>query len=373
MQMNLNMKSRKGALINIALFMGIFVICIGIAEFALRRIMIEGLSGYKAYMGEIDSKICIAKTRIVFVEGNKYELNLGNCYPSDPTGLLPIKTINTLDSQYWYCVSYNERQRRQGYHPERKRQIAIVGDSFVFGNGVKETDTLGFLLNEYYHGINFQNWGKKGAGTKTVAEECEAITQSKTKVDEVIYFYNLNDVRMSKEASSQQEFIIDFQNVLWSNDEKRHSPFMKLLSKSALLSLIRKEWVLQKESYLTVKNYRDMYLSENNRQEFIETMNDIMFMSDMLAAHGISFRVVIYPIIYKDLLGRYPFENIHAAIIKSCQARGIICLDGYVPFKSYYSMKKFAVHPLDYHPNGFSNRELVNYIYKNNFIKDRQK
>lgn len=371
--MNLNIRSKKNTLINIALFISVFAVSIGIAEFALSKIEIEGLSGYKAYMGKIDSKICMAKTRIVFVDGNKYEFNLGNCYPSDTTGLLPIRTMNALDGQYWYCVSYDERQRRQGYNPERKRQIAIVGDSFVFGNGVKETDTLGYLLNECYPGINFQNWGQKGAGTKAVAEECDEITKSKAKVDEVIYFYNLNDVRMSKEVSSHHEFIIDFQNLLWSNDEKRRSPFMKLLSQSALFSLIRKEWILQRESYLTVKSYKDMYLSENNRQEFIDTMNDIMFMRNMLAAHGISLRVVIYPLIYKDLLGRYPFESIHSAIIKSCRARGIICLDGYVPFKKYYSMKNFAVHPLDYHPNGYCNRELVDYIYKENFIMDKQK
>jgi hypothetical protein len=114
-----------------------------------------------------------------------------------------------------------------------------------------------------------------------------------------------------------------------------------------------------------------MYLSESNRQEFLSTMDEIRSIKDTLAARGISFRMIIYPLLYKDLLGRYPFEQIHEVITSECQKRGVICLDGYVPYKSYYSMKRFAMHPLDYHPNGLSNLDLVDYIHKKDFIKDR--
>jgi hypothetical protein len=315
-----------------------------------------------------NSEYDIAPMPVVITPSKKLEYNSGICYSSDTTEHL---TLNKIDGKYFYCVTYDKKQRRQGYNPSRKRQIAIVGDSFVFGQGVKETGTLGYRLNFKYPEINFQNWGKSGANIDDIAEKCKEIIESEPAVKEVIYFYNLNDVRMSKVVSSQQKYIIDFQNIQWLIDEQRSGSLVKVLSKSALFSLIRKAWVIKWESFLTIQNYKDMYLNENNRQEFLSTMDDIRSIKDMLAAHGISFRMVIYPLLYKDLLGQYPFEQIHNVITSECNKRGVTCLDGYEPFKRYYSLKRFAVHPLDYHPNGLSNSKLANYIYKKAFITGR--
>jgi hypothetical protein len=366
-------KNKRNVLINIVLCLCSLVLSICVAEYALRRVDIEGLSGHKIYMLECgNSKYAIALSANVIIADKKLDFISGNCYPSDATGLLPIKIINPHDGKYLYCVTYNYKQRRQGYNPDRKRRIALVGDSFVIGQGVKETNTLGYYLNEKYPEINFQNWGKKGSDTEAVVKSCQDIIKSVPSVEEVIYFYNLNDVRMSKIVRSQyKELIIDFENIQWFKDENRYSPLVTVLSKSALFSLVRKVWIIKWESFLSIQNYRDMYLSEKNRQEFISTMDDIQSIKDALAARGISFRMVIYPLLYKDMLGRYPFESIHEVIIKACNQRGIICLDGYVPFKSYYSLKRFTVHPLDQHPNGLSNLSLVDYINKKGFITGR--
>jgi hypothetical protein len=367
-----HIRLRINILINIALFVCALTLAFCIAEYILRITAIEELSGHKIWVGEQgNSKYYPLLTPVLATACKDFKFISGNCYPSDTTGRLPLKVINPYDGNYWYCVAYNKQQRRQGYNPNRKRQIALVGDSFVFGEGLKETDTLGYRLNVKYPEVNFLNRGKGGANIDDVVQQCKEIIESVPAVEEVIYFYNLNDVRMSQMVSSQQKHIIDFQNIQWSIDEHLRGSLVKVLSKSALFSLVRKTWVIKRESSLTVHNYKDMYLSENNRQEFLSTMDDMKSIKDMLAARGISFRMIIYPLLYKDLLGRYPFEPVHAAIINACYERGIICLDGYEPFKSYYSMKRFAVHPIDYHPNGLSNRKLVNYIHKINFITGR--
>jgi hypothetical protein len=338
------------------------MVALCVAECAVRRITIDGIIGHKMYMGMLNSEVCLAQEPEVVEVGKKIRFDMGNCYPSNPGGRLPLRIINPADGKYWYCATYNHKLRLHGFNPERKRQIAIVGDSFTFGVGVKDADTLGYLLNERYPEINFQNLGIPGANTYNVAKICNAIAKFKLKVEEVIYFYNLNDVRLSKTVESKER---------WGKDEESEISLLKELSKSALFSLIRKIWVLQRKSSLTVQNYKDMYFSEENRREFISTMDEIKSMKDMLAQHGISFRVVIYPMINKDLLGRYQFEDIHARVINACNERKIMCLDGYAPFKNYYSMKKFTVHPLDGHPNGLCNRELINYIHKKDFIMDK--
>lgn len=358
-------KSKVNILINIFLCLFAFMITVFGAEFALRRINIEGLSGERILLGKDgNSEGYRSLAQQVSVACKDFEFTMGHCYPSDTTGRLPLKVLNPDDHKYWYCVPYNAKQRFHGYNPNRKRQIALVGDSFVFGEGVKETDTLGYLLNEKNPKINFQNFGEPGANINTVMDKCKAIIKSRLMIDEVIYFYNLNDVRMSEVVSSQQRYIMNLPGTKWSNYEKSCGTLETMLSKSALFSLVRKVLIKNRTSSLNIQSYKDMYLGESNRQEFLLTMDEIQSIKDMLAARGISFRLIIYPLLYKDIWGRYPLENIHAVIASACRERGIIYLDGYVPFKSYYSLKRFTVHPLDYHPNGLSNRVLVDYIHE---------
>jgi hypothetical protein len=363
-----NIGNKKSLPTNIVLCLFSLILVLSVAEYAARKTDIEGFYGHKTWLGKIDSVGYLSTSRTVAIGGEIFNLTDGNCYPSDPSGLLPLKEFNPVAGKYWYCVMYDKKQRREGYHPDRKRQIALVGDSFTFGEGVKDTNTLGYLLNNKYPKINFQNRGQSGAYIGDIMQRCKEIIESAPEIDEVIYFYNLNDVRISKIVRSRMKRITDFQNVYWSKDEEKYGPVTKLLSKSALFSLARKVWIIKWESSLTIQNYKDMYFSESNRQEFVSTLDEIQSMKDMLARRGISFRMIIYPLLYKDMLGRYPFESIHAAIINACNERGIKCLDGYEPFKDYYSLKKLAVHPLDYHPNGLSNQIIIDYIHRSNFI-----
>lgn len=389
---------KKNILIKVVLCLCSLILSICVAEYVLRIIKIEGLSGYKISIEEPGkAKYYPLLTRALVNACKNFEFTMGECYKPDASERFPLKIINPYDGEYWYCIPYNTKQRRQGYNPERKRQVALVGDSFVFGTGVKEKDTLGYLLNTKYQRINFQNWGTIAADINVVAENCKDIIKFVPAVDEVIYFYNLNDIHiakiplnifhkgnlhifqlnlndvpLSKIVSSQEKNIIDFQNIRWDEYNDKGGTIVRFLSKSSLFSLARKIWLIKWESSRAIQNYKDMYFSESNRNEFLSTMDDIRSIKDMLAAREISFRMIIYPLLHKDMLGRYPFEDIHAAIIKACREREITCLDGYVPFKNYYSMKRFTVHPIDYHPNGLSNLVLVDYIYEKNFIKNGQ-
>jgi hypothetical protein len=360
---------KKFFLLNTALCLCALILAVSAAEYALRKIDIEGLSGYKMYLGEIDSRIYFSLMPYVETEGKLKRFTLGNCYPSNPGGSFTLMAVNPFEGKTCCCVLYDGKKRRQGFNPERKRQIVLVGDSFTFGEGVKETQTLGYFLNEQYRDINFQNWGKIGATMDDVTKICEDVIASGQPVEEVIYFYHLNDVRMSEKVFARHmKLVTDFQGIRWPEDKNDHDSAAGILSRSALFSTARKAWLISRQSILTVQDYRDMYLNESNRPEFLSTMDEIQTMKDRLAARGISFRVVIYPLLYKDLLGRYPFEQIHEVIMNECRKRSVACLDGYAPFKSHYSMKKFAVHPVDYHPNGLCNYLLADYLREKDFI-----
>ena len=254
--MKTSTESPHSPLKNFVLCLFAILLSIGIAEYALRRINIEGFSGHRIHIGTLNSSIFILPEQVVDIAGKDFEYTMGDCYPSDTSGFSQFQIINPDDGKRWYCVLYDKKQRRQGYNPNRKRQVAIVGDSFVFGNGVKEKDTLGYILNARYIQINFQNWGQSGANIDEVVGQCKEIIESAPKVDEVIYFYNLNDVRMSEEIRARQNNIIDFQNIRWSKDEQQYTPVEKMLLKSALFSLFRQVWVIKRDSSLTVRTIK---------------------------------------------------------------------------------------------------------------------
>lgn len=354
---------------NVILFLCSLIVALGIAEYAARKIDIEFLSGRVMFMGIYDSKVSLAPVSTVNEGGKINKFDMGNCYSSNPSGRFPLKIKNPADGKEWHCVVYNKKLRRQGFNPERTKKVVLIGDSFTFGIGLKEDETLGYLLNKRYPQINFLNMGVSGIEIDEIVKICSEIEKSNTDLQEVIYFYNLNDVLLSETVKSRRKYLkIALERL--REDEEPSNPVVKKLSQSALFKSIWKIWQLHRIIFRFLQNYDDMYLSEDNRREFLYTMDQFKFMKEMLARRGIPFRVIIYPELNKDILGRYPFENIHSAIIKACNERGVDCLDGYEPFKSYYFMKKFKVHPVDYHPNGLANIKMVDYIKSRNIIKE---
>lgn len=338
-------------------------------ELALRYVVDPGLAGEKLWISARDDdhpSLSAAVARLC----SEFPFSWGNCYPTDPTGLLPIRTQDPQTGQAWYCVAYDEKRRATGSDPDREYQAAIVGDSFAFGEGVKETDTLGYLMNQRYPKVNYRSYAAPAAGIEDVVETCRKLLLLAPEVRSIIYVYNLNDVLLSRAVAGRQKYIVDFQNFRPSQARTGEGRIAKALGWSRLYALTRRAWVVHRESALTTRNYQDMYLGDANRSEFAATMDALKVVNDMAFDRGVSFAVVVHPLLHKDLLGRYPFEAVHGAIMLACRERGVPCLDGYEAFRDFFSLRSFAVNPLDYHPNGLSNRNLVDYIRESGFLDD---
>jgi len=303
----------------------------------------------------------------------------GNCYSSDRKGYFPISlkastkekeklrnalvsgNIDFLAEKTPYCIVYDCQKRREGFFSRRTVEVAIVGDSFVFGEGVKEEDTLGYLLSSKFSKANFKNYGSTGANIEGVFNIVSQVLEEK-KIKDIIYFYNLNDILTSPEIAAKQKFIVDFQNIRWFNVKRPHNFFTGILSKSNIYHLVEDSIILHQESGLTIKNYLDMYFSPANLNELKRTINLLISMNNRSKGKGVNFRIVIYPLLYKDIFGRYPFVSIHEFLKDICKKNQIPCIDAYPAFEKYRSLKNFTVHPVDYHPNGFANKIVVEYL-----------
>lgn len=303
-----------------------------------------------------------------------------NCYSSNPKGYFPISLklkeprekfqemfsfsdndMRALIRQTPYCIICNTAERRSGYFQNRAKVAIIVGDSFVYGEGVKEEDTLGYLLGLRFTEANFRNFGIVNASIEDVYETVLKITKEEKAVAAVIYFYNLNDVLVSDEIQSRHKYIIDFENLYWNC--VKHNFITHILSKSIIYRLIDRTIIMQKETKMTVRYYLDAY-SQINKPRLDKTIFLLASMNHYAMQKNIKFYVVIYPLLYKDTSGVYPFAPIHDFIKSTCKRHNIACIDAYPAFEKYRSLKGFTVHPVDYHPNGSANRLVVEYLTK---------
>jgi len=104
--------------------------------------------------------------------------------------------------------------------------------------------------------------------------------------------------------------------------------------------------------YLTTKEsvawYRNIF-SEQANSGLIPTFDHIATMKDIAEKNGISFSLVIYPLMTN--MKNYPFDDVQKKIRELAEQRGISTIDLLPEFKNHVG-EKLTVHPVDYHPNG---------------------
>lgn len=253
-----------------------------------------------------------------------------------------------------HCITYDRHTRAAGFHPGRARTVALVGDSFTFGEGLRDADTLGYLLGQRFRGANFRTLARAGAeiGDSNVQV---AHALERFKVKNIIYFFNLNDV-IATDALEEE-------SRLYGRPEDHSPPVYWLVSRLSILRIL--DNVLS--SRRTISAYRRRYFDASNRKQVEDTMGLLGHMAGVTRENGGSFLVVIYPNLYKNLWG-YPFTSIHALIMDNCKKQKIRCVDGYGAFAGFRSLDRFRVHAADQHPNGLANRTLVEYLIRQGSI-----
>jgi hypothetical protein len=121
----------------------------------------------------------------------KVNYGIGICYSSNKNGYFPIdlnreigrealrermvsdeadRVMTELADATPYCIVLDWVERKRGFFREREKEVAIVGDSFAFGSGVLNEDTLGYLLGLRFTSINFKNFGWPGFNISAVSK-----------------------------------------------------------------------------------------------------------------------------------------------------------------------------------------------------------
>ncbi len=282
-------------------------------------------------------------------------------YSNVPAAQPPNMDIEALADDAPHCIVYRKKTRKDGFHKGRERRVALIGDSFTFGEGVPDEDTLGHILGQRFPRVNFLTLARPGADVRQVNNmSIEAV--EKMKVRDVIYFYNLNDVIVGEDLEAS----LYPAGVDTARDD-RPAALNWLADLSRIVGLLLLAYENHRASSRTVGDYLAAYHGAGNGKNLRDTLSLLTEMHGAAAGKGGRFLVVIYPYLYRSVWGSYPFSSVHALLLAHCKKHGLRCVDGAGALEGR-SVTRYQVHPADSHPNGLANRALVEYLADKGWI-----
>jgi hypothetical protein len=260
-----------------------------------------------------------------------------------------------LSNEAPYCIIYNRStvSDRRVFIPNESIQssIALIGDSFAFGQGVKTKDTYGYQLANMTK-QNVYNYSQFGANIMEILNQYNQAIEDhkKVKFKKLVYLYVLNDPLISNKMKSDQAYINDLMSYRPYNMALRYpglSWILQPLLKLNIANFVINRFVQYYTAIETVKWYKNIY-DANTNTDLHTTFEIINLMNEGSKKAKIDFYLVLYPIMTD--MNHYPFDEIHTQINAMANDYGIKIIDTLPDFKNSES-RQITVHPMDFHPN----------------------
>jgi lysophospholipase L1-like esterase len=293
-----------------------------------------------------------------------------DCYPSNPNGefralpdvskgswllvnnLLPPEelALDLLRETPW-CVEYvlSSRGLRGVEIPPEPRagvvRIALVGDSFVFGEGVPLEKSLpAYLQARLGPTAEVVNLGWPGDDTRRELERLEAALDP-LNIHRAVVVFIANDIEMTPELQREQEYMHDLIQVR-DRYVTNHQARLPYFGWAHLFRLIGGAWDMRHVKAQTIQWYRDLYDPARNPaslQRFRSYLERLAHLPHCRVAF------VLYPLL-ENLEGDYPLAVVHERVAAMARAAGLPVLD-LAPAFAGQTTKELWVHPCDHHPN----------------------
>jgi hypothetical protein len=236
------------------------------------------------------------------------------------------------------CIRYYigpEGFRTPPFKKEKEAlRIVTIGDSFTFGEGVKEEDTFPRLI-EKETGIETVNIAMQGLNT---TYERLVLTKSMhLHPDLVIVGYVLNDTMPHQETI---RLIDDTERVV-------NVPWPVSLSRLGSFTYTRVSSFLQSKK--TLESYHYWF-----KKGWPESRKELLAIKRLCDRKGSKLLVVLFPILYK-IDENYPFSEPHEEILCFASENDISAIDLLEVYQKHRASDLW-VHNLDHHPNALAHK-----------------
>ena len=258
-------------------------------------------------------------------------------------------------SRRWYRVG-DVRHNSWGYRdrefdpvkPQGVYRIAAVGDSFTFGNGIREEERYSEVLQSHLPShFEVLNFGVPGANTPEHRVMVQRLLGA-IHPDFILLQWYVNDVEDDDATGRPRpKALIPYQPLHnWLNDA------------SALYTIANMQWAESQVSLGVMQSYPDYLRSRLGDPESVDSIRDLSLLRDLVAsaqrAH-VGIGIVLFPDTASDLGANYPFGYLHDRVLSVCAERGITCVDLRSDFAAIRERQSLWANRLDHHPSARAN------------------
>ncbi len=224
--------------------------------------------------------------------------------------------------------------------PEGTRRICFVGDSFTFGQGVKDVgdrfcDRIGRRLDAELPGEFLVSYvGEFGINAEQATELVRKCLQHGFQIDIIVYTICLNDIEVYRPGGTDPS-------------EQFHEPKFFLFRDTYFLNLLY--FRLQQARLPSVRNYYSELAESYRGPAWTEMRHQLDKLRELCRDHGIDLRIAVFPFVH-NLAADYPFDAAHDKIADYCRETGLPCLD-LKTVLAPHADEGLTVNRFDAHPN----------------------
>jgi hypothetical protein len=259
-------------------------------------------------------------------------------------------------SRRWYRMG-EVRENSHGFRgpefqaakPAGIYRIAVVGDSFTFGNGVKQGDRYTDLLQARLPSqIEVLNFGEPGANTPQHRQRIERLLRE-IGPDFILLQWYVNDVE-GNDSSDRPVFHPLMPIPAWHD---------WLNTFSALYTVANMQWAQAQIALGMTSSYPDYLrrrLEDPNSRDSISDRDMLRDAIDASQRAGVPIGIVLFPDTSGDMAAAYPFQYLHDRVAAVCVERRITCLDLREDFSHVRDRASLWANRLDHHPGAAANQ-----------------
>jgi hypothetical protein len=281
-----------------------------------------------------------------------------------------ITTTGGDNSSYWARrweathVHLNHFGFREREFPAQKPsgiyRIAVVGDSFTFGQGIEEpdrfTNRLERTLNRGGRRFEILNFGRPGANTIDEVQMFKEVVIG-IHPDFVLLQWYINDVEGHDETSRPTGLPL-LPSATLRSVLRQNSVFYYVLDQQWYALQVRLGWIKSYEDYIRAR------FSDPSRTGSREAAAELAEFVALCRERKIALGIVLFP----DMGGigkpAYPFDFLHERVLAYCSREGLDCLDLRTSMAELGRRERLIVNRFDGHPNAAANRIAAEEILK---------
>lgn len=230
-------------------------------------------------------------------------------------------------------------------------RVAVLGDSFTYGNGVPEASRYSNLVADAVRsrGIEVLNFGFPGNNWSEHVQTLEHRVL-RLRPDVVLLQWGSNDIELDRDVAGRPHV----PPLIWRRDWHEW-----LYERSALYTMLNAQWLgvrLRRQMGDTYDQYLTHQYASPESEGARQADTLMRRFIALCREHGIGVALVLFPDAAVSLGADYPYRFMHDQVHGICASERVTCLDLLSTLAAEPDRYRLWVTPLDSHPSELANQ-----------------